>query len=65
MPGAVWGYFLPDHVHQATGMAAVQLQVSVDLAFALLCLEAEIQRVPVTDLAARVVSRTFHFEERP
>lgn len=52
---------LPATVHQATGVVAVQLDVTLELAFAVLAAEAENQRTTLVDLAARVMCREYRF----
>ncbi|QRP46741.1 GAF and ANTAR domain-containing protein [Amycolatopsis sp. FDAARGOS 1241] len=50
------------YVHQATGMVAAQLDVSLDDAFAALRAGAFAEQRPLSELAADVVARRFRFE---
>ncbi len=53
----------PSEVHQATGMIAVQLGVSVGEAFARLRARAFADNQPLSELAADVVARCVRFDE--
>ncbi|MET7995129.1 ANTAR domain-containing protein [Amycolatopsis sp. NPDC005232] len=50
------------YVHQATGMVAAQLDVSLDDAFAALRARAFAEQRPLSEIAADVVARRFRFE---
>lgn len=52
---------LPASVHQATGVVAVQLDLSLELAFAMLSAEADNRGIALVELARRVVSREYRF----
>ncbi|MFI5608389.1 ANTAR domain-containing protein [Amycolatopsis sp. NPDC051903] len=50
------------YVHQATGMVAAQLDVSLDDAFAALRARAFAEQRPLSEIAAEVVAKRFRFE---